>query len=64
MMSYRLPLNSTPSMKMAYTHGKGILRNSFEGCYDLNASTKSEIVRGIGMEPDAKSDSGSEFEDD
>lgn len=51
-------------MKMAYTHGKGILRNSFEGCYDLNASTKSEIVRGIGMEPDAKSDSGSEFEDD
>lgn len=60
----RLPHNSTPSMKMSYTHGKNILRSSFDGCFDLNVSTIHDFQRGIGMDKACKSDSDESFQDD
>ena len=59
-----LPHNSSPPMKMAYTHGKSVLRGSFDGCYDINASAVHEIERGLGLQDQKDDDSGSEFEDE
>ena len=60
-----LPHNATPSMKMAYTHGKGMLITHFKGCYDITASTQEDVKTCMGIKEDVdKQDSGSDFEDD
>ena len=66
-----LPTNAHPSMKMQYTHTKAMIRNSFDGCYDVNGASVEEIRRGIetnnmaiGDADDDEEDDNSEFEDD
>lgn len=49
---------------MSYTHGKNILRSSFDGCFDLNVSTIHDFQQGIGMDKACKSDSDESFQDD
>lgn len=63
-MSPRIPQNSHPGFKMAYTHAKPTIRAVCEGCFDVNAVIKKEIEQGMGITADDGSDSGSDFEDD
>ncbi|KAF1334349.1 Actin depolymerizing factor, partial [Globisporangium splendens] len=60
----RIPQNSNPQFKMAYTHAKSTIRAVCDGALDVNANTKKEIEQSMGVTSGDASDSGSDFEDD
>ena len=60
----RLPHNSTPSMKMAYTHAKSILRQACDGCVDVTVSSRDELIKVVTGDAGDSEESSSEFEDD
>lgn len=59
----RIPHNSNPAFKMAYTHAKSTIRAVCDGALDVNANTKKEIEQSMGVSFGDASDSDSDFDD-
>lgn len=61
--THRIPHNSNPQFKMAYTHAKSTIRAVCDGALDVNANSKKEVELAIGVSSGEASDSDSEFDD-
>lgn len=45
------PQNATIEDKMAFTHGKHVLRDAIDGVIDASASEHSEVADAFGLTP-------------